>query len=105
MDDIHDDLVDDVPDAGSRTEVVETRYRWDETDPTAAIVQSVAAVTGREPTAMRPVYDVLNPDALNELLTFDGQHLRERSLRVTVTYEGCEVVLAADGRLAVALTE
>lgn len=73
-----------------------TRFSEDEGGPAAALVRAVAAVTDRQPRAMRPLSDAVDPDALNRLLARgDGDTV------VSFTYEGCLVYLTGDERLAV----
>lgn len=56
-----------------------------------AIVVAVADATDREPTEMRPLYDVVDPDALNSLFSPSG--LATDETQVTFSYEGCRVAL------------
>jgi len=57
------------PERGSFT----ARYDWTANDdPSMSIVRAVAAVTGTEPTEMRPLYEVVDPEAMNRLVTDRG---------------------------------
>ncbi|WP_226038991.1 HalOD1 output domain-containing protein [Natrinema sp. DC36] len=88
------------PERGSFT----ARYDWTANDdPSISIVRTVAAVTGTEPTEMRPLYEVVDPEAMNRLLTRAGA--RTRPIRLSFRFENCAVTVHADGRVIVAPCE
>ena len=64
--------------------------------PSVCVVETVADALGTEPNDLRPLYDVIDPDALD--LFFESPH-RPTSGRVTFTFEGCAVAVDADGRV------
>lgn len=64
------------------------------------VINAVAETTGTDPTRMTPLYDVVDPDALDRL--FDPQSRRPGSgVRVVFTFESCEVTVEANGRVVV----
>ena len=81
------------------TETVHSRFDADSDPLVVSIVEAVAAVTNREPTAMSPLYETVDPEALADLVTSD----RERPVDVSFDYEGCEVTVSSDGRIVVEL--
>lgn len=82
-------------------EVYTARHDWTATDvPTPAIVRGVAAVTGTDPMEMRPLYDVLDPEAVNRFVTHAGA--REGPTRLSFQFEDCAVDVHGDGRVVVA---
>jgi len=68
-----------------------------------SIVRAVAAVTGTEPTEMRPLYEVVDPEAMNRLVTRSGA--RTRPIRLSFRFENCAVTVHADGHVVVAPSE
>jgi hypothetical protein len=58
------------------------------------VVASVAAKTGREPSEMEPLYNVVDTDALDGL--FEGANGTVR-----FPYEGYRVTVSADGSVTV----
>lgn len=63
---------------------------------TDAVVRAIAAVTGGDPRAMKPLGTVLDTDALNAIFgraSNDG--------RLSVAFEGCRVTVRADRTVAV----
>lgn len=64
--------------------------------PSETVVSSVATHRGVDPVALPPLYDTLDPDALDALFASacgDGQ--------VTFEYAGCTVECAGDGTVDV----
>lgn len=63
--------------------------------PSEAVIRSVSTVSGKEPTSLTPLYDFLDPDALDELV--------KNSDRVTVQFEfdGYLVTVRSDDRIFV----
>lgn len=100
----HDDTQNDGSGDGGR---VETIHRWDAGgnygSPAESVIEAVAAVTGTDPRRLTPLYDVIDPEALDALFLADDSQPRE-SIGGTVTFqfEGCEVTVHADGRTVVA---
>lgn len=70
--------------------------------PSQAVVQQIAALEGVEPTDLRtPLYDSLDPEALDDLVASAlGRGLDPR-LTVVFTFAGYEVRVAGDGSVSV----
>jgi hypothetical protein len=66
------------------------------------VVEVVATVTETDPVLMEPLFDAVDPDALDDLFapTCD-ERVRPSTGCVTFRYEKCVVELHADGRIAV----
>jgi len=81
--------------------------RFDPTDDrpvSADVIDSVAAVTGVDPTDMRPLYEAVDPDALDRLFDPVGDDPAD-TLTVSFRYEGETVSVHADGRIAVTVPD
>lgn len=91
-----DDSVD-ANDNGSET-VTFDHYDWDgEDSPSIAVAEAVAAVTNRSVTALPPVQEVVDADALDTLVR-SGDPL---AVRATIDYAGTDVTVTGDGRIRV----
>ncbi|WP_340097925.1 HalOD1 output domain-containing protein [Salinibaculum salinum] len=66
--------------------------------PTASVLKAVAAVTNRSLVGLKPLYDVIDPDVLNQLCD-SGQEAS--TCRVSFRFEGCDVTVHGDGRTVV----
>ncbi|WP_135819614.1 HalOD1 output domain-containing protein [Halostella litorea] len=67
-----------------------------------SVVEAVAAATDSEPTAMEPLYETLDPHALDWLCGRGGERGRTSpGTVVSFRFEGCAVSVHADGRAVV----
>lgn len=59
------------------------------------LVQAVATATDTDPLELPPLYDAVDPDALDAMVEgmADG--------RVSFTYAGCEITVTAEGAISV----
>lgn len=62
-----------------------------------AVVTAVAEETGTDPMELDPLFNVVDSDALNTLLSSHDAGSDGALLEVEFTYAGCEVRVASDG--------
>jgi hypothetical protein len=80
----------------SGLDVVPRLYRWREDEqPTYAIVEAVASELGCDETQLTPLHDIVEADALNELLT-NRQFPAATRLRVSFEYHEFTVLVSSD---------
>ncbi|WP_162265537.1 HalOD1 output domain-containing protein [Haloprofundus marisrubri] len=84
-------------DSGPEGEFAHTNFSEDPHSVVLAIVETVASITNRDITAMPPLFDVIDPEALTDLLTSP----RERSIEVCFWYEGCQIDVSSRGDVTV----
>lgn len=65
------------------------------------VVTAVATTKETEPTDLDPLYEVIDPDALDALYGRGGMERAGSPDRVEFTYAGCDVVVAGDGSVTV----
>lgn len=64
------------------------------------VIHAVSEATGTDPTQLELLYDIVDPDALDQL--FHAQSgLPQSDHRVIFTMEDCEVTVHASGKVAV----
>ena len=64
------------------------------------MIRAIAEVRGVEPVDVDPLYDVVDPDALDAM--FDGTSgTRERDMCVSFQFDDLEIEVTADGRVTV----
>ena len=69
---------------------------------TARIVQEIAALENVEPATLSPpMYDVVDPDALNALLSTGVSNRAKSELQVRFEYRNYEVVVSGKGDIEV----
>lgn len=93
---------------GSRTgydetmEIYHDRHEWDGDQPLAStIVQAVTEVTNDEPTAVDPLYEVIDPEVLEGCLRSlrDSNHRSDGTIHFT--FNGRPVTVGVDGHVCV----
>lgn len=74
---------------------------WNEhVSPVAAIVEAVAGATNRDPVRLPPLYEYVDTDALDTLVTSGTDGLRE-SVSVTFPYESHTVLVENTGTIEI----
>lgn len=75
---------------------------WSRSDsPSTVVVTAVAEVTGTDPVEMPPLYEVVDPDALDSLLAREGHSTNGTMTCVTFTYQGCEIAITTSGDVSI----
>lgn len=64
--------------------------------PSQAIVERVADIEGVDHTDLEPLYNSIDPDALDNLVGQTGT-----SMQIEFVYEGFDVTVSGDGEIAV----
>ena len=76
-------------------------YEADSTrQPAEVIAEAVADAEGVDPTELSPLYESIEPDALNRLFGQNG-HQSNPDKAFCFTYEGWNVFVRGDGRIIV----
>jgi len=85
-------------------ETIRAQYEWSSTAPSTAVIETVAIALNREPTTIEPLYESVDPDALDALLRPGGSPANADDItvsfvvgdrRVTVHSRG-DVIVRAD---------
>lgn len=72
--------------------------------PSQVVIAAVAAITGEQPVALSPLYDAIDPDALDSLVAHARETATTATHRLTFDYEGCEVAVHGTGRVEITET-
>ncbi|OVE83619.1 HalOD1 output domain-containing protein [Natronolimnobius baerhuensis] len=67
--------------------------------PSLRIVDALAAVTDTDPLDLDPLYNVVDPEALDQIVNSDGDQVDH--LSVQFVYDGHDVQVRGDGSIAV----
>lgn len=91
-------MSDDDPVASSREdpETIRARYDWSSTSPSVAVVDTIAIAANREPESLTPLYEVIDPDALNAVIAPPSGGVAS-DLSLTFRFEGYDVTVRRDG--------
>ncbi|ELZ15285.1 hypothetical protein C477_18905 [Haloterrigena salina JCM 13891] len=72
-----------------------------EGQPSLTIVERVAALDGTDPLSLPPLYDAIDPDALDSLFQSSSADGPQTTGAVQFTYYGYDVRVDADGEIAI----
>lgn len=90
--------------SGTTAEHVDGRishsYDWAETNPTTAVVETLAVAANSEPLDTDPLYEAVDPDALDRLLSSTDAET-PTDLRVSFDYGCFRVEVHGSGEVAV----
>lgn len=78
--------------------VVHARYDWSSTSPSTAVVETVAVARDCEPTMLDPLYEYVDPEALD---TFVRSSESPADARVSFDYDGLTVTVRGSGDVVV----
>jgi hypothetical protein len=68
---------------------------------TVTIVETIGAVTDRDPVSLAPLFETIDPEALAALVS----PADAKPLEVTFAYEGCQVTVSSEGSVIVEPSE
>jgi len=92
----------DEPDTpSSKDGVIRAEYDWTSTTPSIAVIETVAIASGREPTGIGPLYEVIDTDALDALIQSNVAYLADGGTTVTFEFAGQSVTVHGGGSVVV----
>ena len=92
------------PSAGTesaRVGAVRAQYDWASTPPPVAVIKTMVVALDREITALEPLYESVDPDALDALLRSNGSSATPGELTVTLTVADRQVTVHSSGDVIV----
>ena len=92
----------DEPDTPSgKADAIRAEYDWTSTTPSTAVVETVAVASDREPTRLEPLYEAIDPDALDALIRSNGVEPVGDGITVTFEVAGQTVTIHGSGAVVV----
>lgn len=76
---------------------IRAEFDWSSRAPSGAIIETVAIAANAEPTEIEPLYDSVDPDALDALVRLNGRDPKNGDVTVAFTFAGHEVRVRSDG--------
>lgn len=80
---------------------IRAEFDWSVVPPSTAVVETVAIAADREPTALEPLYDTVDPDALDTLFSSMGTKTTDGDATVRFALDGYEVTVERHGTVVV----
>lgn len=91
--------------SNSDTEAEIVQFEWDgDMQPSMAAVEAVAAAVGHSPTELNPLYESIDPEALDAIVTPEEPESKE-SVHVSFTYEGVDVLVDSQNGIEIRLDD
>ncbi|MBV0923098.1 hypothetical protein KTS45_02700 [Halomicroarcula limicola] len=82
------------------TDTYTTTVSFADVSPSIAVAEALATVRHCETTALSPLYDEIDTDALDAIITGSGD-----SVSVTATVDGFEIVVTSGGKIEISPPE
>ncbi|WP_231188737.1 HalOD1 output domain-containing protein [Haladaptatus sp. DYF46] len=78
-------------------------YNWEDTSPSAAVIDTVAFAAHRELSDLPLLYEVVEPEALDKLITSlnAARVSQDPKLSISFAYANCAVTIKCDGEVCV----
>lgn len=74
--------------------------------PSTRVIYAVSEATGSTPAEMRPLYEVIEPDALDDIVGAEARTKGNRAASaVSFRYEGCTITFDPQGALRLAVPD
>ena len=80
---------------------VRAQYEWASTPPPIAVIETVTVALDRKETTFGPLYESVDPDALDALLRSNGSSATPGELTVTLTVADRQVTVHGSGEVVV----
>lgn len=87
--------------AGAASGAVRSQYDWSSTPPSVAVAETVAVAVDREPTAIEPLYESVDPDALDALVRSNEEPSAADTVAVSFDVAGRRVTVHGTGEVVV----
>lgn len=81
--------------------VVREQYDWSAISPASAVVETIATALDRAPTSFGPLYEYIDPDALNTVVGSASPTGRTRTTVVSFRFGAHEVAVHGNGEVVV----
>lgn len=85
------------------TNTYRVQYDFASIEPSVAVVDVLEAITEREPAAITPLYEVIDPEGLDAVLEHAQRTRHNQQLTVSFRYQAFFVTVRGDGMLEVAV--
>ena len=92
---------DDEGPGSDASETIRAEFYWSVETPSTAIVGSVAVAADREPLALEPLYETVDPDSLNTLFRSRERNSTDGDATVTFALDGYGITVQSDGTVVV----
>lgn len=83
------------------TDTFRTEFDSETRPPTEAVIAAVAAAKDADETALPPLFERIDPDALESLFAATSDRTGQRNGNLTFDYAGCQITVNSHGTVIV----
>lgn len=80
---------------------IQAEYDWSAVTPSTAVIETLAVALDRDPTKITPLYDSVDPDAVDTLVSQNRKASAAGNPTVSFLHDGHEVTVDAAGTIVV----
>ena len=80
-----------------------SEFDWTDVAPSTAVIEAIAKESGRDPTELEPLYESIDPEALDQLIRSNGANPHDHTLTVSFSFCGYAVVIQSGGLVKLSL--
>lgn len=91
----------DFQSAAGSEDIVRITYDWSSTPPSTGVVEAIADAADRDATTLEPMYETIDPDALDQLVRSESERELDGNVAVSFEYAGYGVTVRGDGSVVV----
>ena len=78
-------------------------FDWTEIAPSTAVIELLAEESGQDPIELDPLYETIDPEALDQLIRGNGANPHDHILAVSFSYNEYAVVILSGGLVELSL--
>lgn len=83
------------------SDAIRAEFDWSAVAPSTAVIEAVAIATDREPMALEPLYDAIDPEALDAFVLSTKTRPTAATSTVAFGLDGHDVTVHCDGTVVV----
>ena len=79
------------------------KFDWTEIAPSTAVVELLAEELGQDPTELDPLYETIDTEALDRLVSSNGTNPDDHTLAVSFSFNGYAINIQSGGLVELSL--
>ena len=79
------------------------KFNWTEIAPGTAVIELITEESGQAPTELDPLYETIDPEALDRLVSGNGTNPHDHTVSVSFSYNEYAVIIQSGGLVELSL--
>lgn len=84
-----------------KDDVFQVEYDWSNISPSTAVAETIAVVVDRDPTSLDPLYEWVEPDALDSIMSSNEAGSTDQNIVISFTFYDLSITVDAQGEVVV----